>query len=353
MRRQDASLADRLQEHWFLPRATPLTTALRPISLLFALLAWLRRGAYRLGLARIERLDVPVLVVGNITVGGTGKTPLVVWLTKALQAAGRQPGIVLRGYRGSGVSATDVREVRADSDAIRFGDEAVLLARRTGVPVFAGRDRPAAARALRRGYPQVDVIVSDDGLQHYALGRDVELAVFDRRATGNRLFLPAGPLREPISRLASVDAIVCHANGREAISELAGRTPLFAMHFIGDQFVNVHDAAQTCSAAQLATRQCYAIAGTGSPQRFFDALVGLGIVGAYTHAFPDHHAYTASDIAFTQGGTLLMTEKDAVKCAALAHPDAWYLPVSAAFDNDDGRYLLALVMEKIDGRPLA
>ncbi|HEY5764012.1 MAG TPA: tetraacyldisaccharide 4'-kinase [Rhodocyclaceae bacterium] len=353
MRRTDGSFAEQLEQDWYLPRLTPLTSALRPLAVVFGGLAWLRRMAYRAGLLRSQRVGVPVVIVGNITVGGTGKTPLVVWLSEALRAAGLKPGIVLRGYRAGGADAGAVREVRADSDAASFGDEAVLLARRTSVPVFAGRDRPAAARALRQANPEVDVILSDDGLQHYAMARDFEIAVFDRRGTGNGRLLPAGPLREPVSRLASVDAIVCHACGCEAAYPMASETPLLKMRLAGTVFVNLHDASRRCSAADLAERQCYAIAGTGAPHRFFDALLELGIVGATTRAFADHHRYSAGDLAFAQGGTLLMTEKDAVKCATLAHPDAWYLPVSATFVDDDGRRLLAMVMEKIDGYPPA
>ena len=350
MRRPDGSFGEQLEQDWYLPRLTPLTSALRPLAVVFAAIAWLRRKAYRLGLLRSRRVGVPVVIVGNITVGGTGKTPLVAWLSEALHAAGRNPGIVLRGYRAVGAGGGTVREVRADSDAATVGDEAVPLARRTGVPVFAGRDRPAAARALQGAYPQVDVIVSDDGLQHYALARDFEIAVFDRRATGNGRLLPAGPLRETVSRLASVDAMVCHAGGCSAVLQLAGATPLFGMEFVGTTFVNLHDANRRCEAADFAGRQCFAIAGTGAPQRFFDALIGMGIAGVDTRAFADHHAYTPADLAFAQRGTLLMTEKDAVKCAALEHPDAWYLPISATLGDDDGRRLLAMVMEKIDGR---
>lgn len=344
--------AERLQAAWFAPRRSALVRFLLPLSALFALLSALRRTLYRGGMLRSTRLRVPVVVVGNILVGGTGKTPLVLWLVDTLRAAGRRPGIVLRGYRGGSGA---VLAVDAQSDPALAGDEAVLLARRSGVPVFAARSRVAAGEALLAAHPAVDVIVADDGLQHYALARDVELAVFDRRGAGNGLLLPAGPLREPVSRLARVDAVVGHADGRAAWQALAGRTPAFALRLAGETFLALHDPSRRRVAADFAADcnagRLVAIAGTGSPQRFFDTLQALGLVFE-ARAFPDHHAYCAADLEFARGRTLLMTEKDAVKCAALPLDDAWVLPVSAVVETSQ-QSLIALVLEKIDGRPPA
>lgn len=348
MHARRAGFAERLQAAWFAPRRSSLVWLLLPLSALFAALSALRRALYRSGMLRSTALRVPVVIVGNILVGGTGKTPLVLWLVDALRDAGRRPGIILRGYRGDSGA---VLAVDAKSDPALAGDEAVLLARRSGVPVFAARSRVAAGEALLAAHPAVDVIVADDGLQHYALARDVELAVFDRRGAGNGLLLPAGPLREPVSRLTGVDAVVGHADGRAAWQALAGRTPAFALRLTGDTFHALHDAARRRVAADFAGRTLVAIAGTGSPQRFFDTLRALGLAFE-ARAFPDHHAYCAADLAFARGRTLLMTEKDAVKCAALPLDDAWVLPVSAVVETSP-QSLITLVMEKIDGRPPA
>jgi tetraacyldisaccharide 4'-kinase len=343
-----ATIAQRLVADWFRPQLTPLTALLLPASWLFAALAALRRTLYRRRWLRAERLPVPVVVVGNVLVGGTGKTPLAIWLVERLRERGRNPGVILRGYRGAG--AERVLEAGAGAWPDAVGDEALLIARRTGAPVFVGPDRAAAGKALLAAHPAVDLIVADDGLQHYRLARDCEIAVVDRRGFGNRRLLPAGPLREPPARLASVLAVVDNGGGGGAGSETA--RPVFAMRLVGERFVGLHDPQRTIGAAELAGRKLYAIAGTGSPQRFFATLAGLGLTDFLARAFPDHHAYRPDDLAFAADGTLLMTEKDAVKCAALAHPDAWVLPVTADL-GADGERLLALVMERIDGRPTA
>ena len=200
-----------LERHW--QRITPVSAALYAPSLIFRAIAAARRGAYRAALLKTERLPVPVIIVGNITVGGTGKTPLVLWLVTLLARHGMRPAIVSRGYGGDLASP---RPVTAASDPARVGDEPVLLAQRSGCPVWVGADRVAAARALLAAHPACDVIVSDDGLQHYRLARDVELAVVDgARGLGNGLMLPAGPLREPAARLREVDAVVINGTARE------------------------------------------------------------------------------------------------------------------------------------------
>ncbi|MCK9284282.1 MAG: tetraacyldisaccharide 4'-kinase [Rhodocyclaceae bacterium] len=309
-------------------------------SLLFALLAALRRAAYRVGALRSARLPVPVVVVGNITVGGSGKTPLTLYLAQRLRALGRRPGIVSRGYGGAGGRE---REVRNDSSAADVGDEPLLLKRHGDCPVFVGRNRAAAAGALLEAYPACDLILCDDGLQHYALHRDVEIAVLDRRGVMNGWRLPAGPLREDVLRLAQVDALVL--NGLE-------RAPLqhpqqFHMRLLGDRFRRLDRPSLGCAAADLSGLRLHAVAGIGEPQRFFDHLATLGLV-AEPHPFPDHHVYCRGDFDFG-GDAILTTEKDAVKFAGLAPLPVWVLPVHAEVDPD----LAGFVVEKIDGRPPA
>lgn len=311
---------------------------LLPVALLFLLVAAIRRLCYRMGLLRSLRLGVPVVVVGNITAGGAGKTPLTLWLVDGLRRRGRRPGVVSRGYGGS---ATGVREVDTGDSATVVGDEPLLIRRRAGCPVFVGRDRVAAGRALLAAHPDCDVIVCDDGLQHYRLARDVEIAVVDRRGFLNGWPLPAGPLREPVSRLRSVDAVV--ANGWNGAA-------VFRMMLAGDRFRRQGFDVE-CGAADLAGLRLHAVAGIGEPERFFDHLAALGL-HFVPHAFPDHHAYVAEDLAF-EGDAILTTEKDAVKFGGLAALAArlpvWVLPVSATVTPD----LAQFTLEKIDGRPSA
>jgi len=334
------TLADHLVAAWYAPRLTPLTTALTPLAILFRGVVALRRSLYRAGVLRSERLPVPVVVVGNITVGGSGKTPLTIALAKALAAHGWRPGIVSRGYRGG--SATP-RAVGADATADAVGDESLLLAR-TGFPVWVGGDRPRAARALLSARPGCDVIVADDGLQHYALARDIELAVVDAsRGFGNGWQLPAGPLREPASRLDEVDAVV-----RLGSTGTGASRREFAMTLVGDSFVRVNAHAVTAAADAFRTGTVHALAGIGNPQRFFDHLRALGIA-ATCHPFPDHHRFTPDELALPGATAILMTEKDAVKCTAFADDRCWMLPVRAVVDAA----LVTLVEEKLRGSQAA
>jgi tetraacyldisaccharide 4'-kinase len=311
-----------------------LAWLLLPVGLIFFALAGLRRWLYRLGILKTARLPVPVIVVGNITAGGSGKTPVVLWIVEALRLRGRRPGVVSRGYGGSG---SGVAEVQPDSPASDVGDEPVLIRRRADCPVFVGRDRVAAARALLDAH-DCDVIVCDDGLQHYRLARDVEIAVIDRRGVMNGWPLPAGPLREPVSRLSEVDAVV--ANGWTGNSG-------YRMTLVGDRFVRLDDPAVTCGASALAGLMLHAVAGIGEPRRFFDHLAGLGL-HFEVHPFPDHHRYLAGDLAFA-GDAILTTEKDAVKFAASLPLTVWVLPITAAIEPD----LAQFVLERINGCPSA
>ena len=328
-----------LQRQWFERRR------LMPALWLFAPLAALYAGLSRLNraLAKPVRLPVPVVVVGNITVGGAGKTPLTLWLAERLRASGWHPGVASRGY---GRSSDEVRAVRADSTPEEVGDEPLLIARRSGVPVWVGRSRAAAGKALLAAHPEVDVVLCDDGLQHYALARDVELAVFDGRGIGNGWRLPVGPLREPLSRLRSVDAVVANGVPRGTLSV---PVPLFDMSLQPGRFYRLDDPAQTCTADALRSRgRLHALAGIGHPERFFATLAGLGL-DCETHPFPDHHRYAQPDLAFAEGGILLMTEKDAVKCRDLQAGEAWVLPVEA----DLSPALIDHIVEKLRGRQVA
>lgn len=300
---------------------------------------------YRAAMLKSRRLPVPVVVVGNLTVGGTGKTPLVIHLARALHARGMRPGVVSRGYASAG---RGVREVGPQDDPLLAGDEPVLIAQRAGVPVWVGADRVAAGRALLARHPDCDVLIADDGLQHYRLARDVEIAVIDEQGAGNGWPIPAGPLREPLDRLERVDAIVL--NGARAPEDV--RAPLdaarFSMSLAGDRFFRLGEPQMTCESRRLRGLRLHAVAGIGRPQRFFDSLSRLGLAFV-AHPFPDHHRYRAAELAFDDCDAILMTEKDAVKCRRLGLGQTWVLPVDAVVRPD----LAGFVMERIDGREAA
>jgi tetraacyldisaccharide 4'-kinase len=328
-----------LQQQWFEQRRrSPALWLLLPLHAFFVMASTLKRR-----LTRPQRLSVPVIVVGNITVGGAGKTPLTLWLAEQLQQRGYQPGIVSRGYGGKNVGPC---AVTASSDPAIVGDEALLLARRVNRPVWVARDRLAAGRALLAAHPQVNLILCDDGLQHYRLARDFELAVFDRRGAGNGWRLPLGPLREPWSRLATVDAIVCNNFSGH---RLPPQVRQFTMNLQAGQFYRLDDPSRHAVASDLAGKKLYALAGIGDPGRFFDTLAQLGLSFS-AQAFPDHHTYCADDLLFAKDGILLMTEKDAVKCAGLGSLETWVLPVDAVLAPT----LIEYILEKLrDGRQAA
>ncbi len=328
-----------IERHW--QSVTPVSILLYPASLVFAAAAAVRRTAYRGGLLRPARLPVPVIVIGNITAGGTGKTPLTIWLAEFLRGHGRHPGIVCRGYGGG---ARAPRGVPPDGDPASCGDEAVLLARRTGCVVWTGADRAAAARALLAAQPACDVVVSDDGLQHYALARDVEICVVDTaRGFGNGWLLPAGPLREPPSRLAAVDAVVFNVEDGGGQPPAAGPAPehaaRFAMRLAGAEFRSLLDPGRRVGAEHFRGRRVHAVAGIGNPQRFFRQLQRMGL-DFTPHSFPDHHPFTASDLAYAGAEAVLMTEKDAVKCQHFAGGTHWALVVDAVPDASLGQWVL-------------
>lgn len=319
-----------LQRHWY--RITPLHLLLLPISLLFRLIVATRRLLFRYGILSSAKLPVPVIIVGNITVGGTGKTPLTLWLAEQLLANGWHPGIISRGFGGSG---SKPQEVLPGSDPAAVGDEPVLMAQRLLCPVWVGRNRPAAAHALLFAHPECDIILSDDGLQHYRLQRDVEIVVVDGlRRFGNGFLLPAGPLREAPSRLREVDAVVING-GKAAQNE-------YLMQLEGMHFYNLLNPEITATAADFQGQSVHAIAGIGHPERFFRHLNKLGL-SVQTHSYPDHHHYSAADLAFDDANALLMTEKDAVKCSTFADEKCWVLRVDAQLDSA----LIQLILKKI------
>ncbi len=332
-----------IDRHW--QSFTPVSAILSPLSLLYGAVTAARRAAYRAGVLSSSSLPVPVIVVGNITVGGTGKTPLVLWLAHYLRGRRRTPGIVSRGYGGKEGAP---RRVLPDSDPLVVGDEAVLLARRSGAEVWVGANRAAAARALLAAQPGCDVIVSDDGLQHYALERSMEIAVVEaERGLGNGWLLPAGPLREPLSRLARVDAVVFNQEAHVAAHPSGSGIPVgaarCAMRMEGHQFRSLRRPDRRVGPEFFRGKRVHAVAGTASPGRFFRYLQGMGLYFT-PHAFPDHHPFAASDTAFAESDAVVMTEKDGVKCRRFADESHWELVVDAVPDPALGE----LVMRKLE-----
>lgn len=300
-----------------------LAWLLWPLSLLFSVLAALRRLAYRWELRPVVRLPVPVIVVGNVVVGGAGKTPVVMALARHLQTRGHHPGVVARGH---GRAVRGCVMVGPQSTAAEVGDEPLLVARATGLPVAVGRDRPAAAQTLLAAHPEVDVILSDDGLQHLALARDIEVCVFDDRGTGNGLRLPAGPLREAWPRPTD---LVLHSGDAPAFAGHRARRRLAPEAVRGDGSRQPLSAFGAAGAAPQV-----ALAGIAQPERFFDMLRQSGLTLTHTLALPDHYTFNSSIHKQYEGYTLICTEKDAVKLWPLC-PQAWAVPlvvdVSAAF----------------------
>ena len=303
-----------IERHWY--RDSFVSRLLVPLSWLYCLLVFVRRALYRAGILHVTRLPVPVAVVGNLTVGGSGKTPLVIWLARFLREQGWRPGIVTRGYGGQ--AARWPQTVTPESDPESVGDEPVLLAREAGCPVVADPDRVRAAEHLVR--LGCNIVVSDDGLQHYRLARDFEIAVIDgARRFGNGRCLPAGPLREPVSRLNEVQA-------RVTLGE--ARTGEWAMALEAKSFHRLEAPEATAEADRFQGQPVHAVAGIGHPARFFDQLRRLGL-DIVPHPFPDHHRFRERDLAFGDAHETVMTQKDAVKCERLAGVTGWYLAVEA------------------------
>ncbi len=308
-----------------------------PLSWLFAAATGIRRWAYQAGLLKSTALTVPVIVVGNINVGGSGKTPMVIWLVNQLKQQGYKPAVISRGYGGSATQATSVTPASLPSIV---GDEPVLIASRSQCPVWVGINRVEVGQALLKAHPTCNVIVSDDGLQHYRLKRDVEIAVIDANMLPvGEYLLPAGALREPPSRLNTVDAVVYNgASKDEKLSDSA-----FQMQLVGEQFYNLANESVKATAEDFKQKKVTALAGIGKPERFFAHLRKLGLNFA-SISFEDHYAFTAHDIAKIECDMLLMTQKDAVKCKPFAKAHHWVLPVEANIDAG----LMPLILQKLN-----
>lgn len=315
---------------------------LLPLSFLYGTVTRLRRLCYQLHVLRPVVVGRPVIVVGNLTVGGAGKTPLVVYLVMQLQRQGLTVGVISRGYGGS---SRIVRPVTARSDPREVGDEPVLIAKRTHSRVFVGRNRVAAARAAVAA--GVDVIVSDDGLQHYALARDLEIVVVDgERGFGNHRLLPAGPMREPLRRLRRADFVVMNGAGwLERVRLPRGRAAL-TMTLLPSDAAPVSGRGAVRSLASFRGQPVHAVAGIGHPQRFFE-LLRKADLQLIEHPLPDHYPLQPADLAFGDDAPVLMTEKDAVKCAGLVDERMWFLPVSAHFSALESSELLAAIAARI------
>ncbi len=336
-----------LQRTWYGDH--PLCRLLTPLSGVTAAAVAARRAWFRR--VKPATAPLPVIVVGGLTVGGTGKTPLVAALAEYLKSKGRKPGIVSRGY---GARRRDYPyRVQTGDSADQVGDEPLLLRRRTGCPVVIDPDRRRAVVHLaEQTDADIDIVVSDDGLQHYRLHRDVEIAVIDgRRGFGNGKLLPAGPLREPRSRLAAVDAIVVNGDG-EAFRDAARiptRARWFSMTIKPLGFENLA-TGEALPPDAFAGRVAHACAGIGDPRRFFDVLAELG-VRATPHVYPDHHRYRSRDLVFTDAAPVIVTEKDAVKCRDFPDSKVWFLKVEAVLEDEFWEGLDARLARKI-GTPV-
>jgi tetraacyldisaccharide 4'-kinase len=337
-------MQQRLLKLWY--GESPGVSVLQPLSWLYGAAVSVRRKAYERGWVKSHGVGRPVIVVGNLTVGGTGKTPLTIWLASHLRQRGYDVGLVSRGY---GREQGGLRMVTSDSSWQEVGDEPLILHRRTGCMTLVASDRVAGARALaERG---AKVILADDGLQHLRMRRDCEIVVVDgSRGLGNGRMLPAGPLRESGSRARAADALV--VNGGAEGEPVRGVPPKLAaaaprMRLQGAQARQVVGSRQEQPLAAFRGRPVHAVAGIGNPQRFFADLRARGLE-LIEHPFPDHHALSAADLDFGDGLAVLMTEKDAVKCRQAAGSRHWYVPVAADFSEADSRRLLGLVMRAID-----
>ncbi|MBU2976983.1 tetraacyldisaccharide 4'-kinase [Alteromonas sp. C1M14] len=295
-----------------------------PLTLLFGLLSCIRRWLYRVGIKKRHQGPAFTIVVGNITVGGNGKTPVVIALVEYFKSQGIAVGVLSRGFGGSQTHFP--HHVQASNRPDEVGDEPKLIAARTDVPVVIDPKRARGADHLAHVLG-CDVIVCDDGLQHYGLHRDVELVVMDNRGVGNGHLLPMGPLREGLWRLDTVHGIIINGDKSALSPAITQRAcPVYQMALKGNQFVNLKSGERVDVGYFNDKKSAVALAGIGNPQRFFSHLSSMGLVLDDTFVFPDHHVFSAADIPTR---TVLMTEKDAVKVAPLAHHDCWYLPVDA------------------------
>ncbi len=324
-----------INQHWYRPNYTWLTFLLMPLSGLYRLAVNTRRLLYWLGVKKKFSFSTPIIVVGNITVGGTGKTPFVIWLANFLTEQGMRPGIVSRGYGGKELAVST--RVTSASDPRQVGDEAVLLARRSACPVMVNVNRVAAVQALL-AETDCDIVISDDGLQHYRMNRQLEIVMVDgQRRFGNQHFLPAGPLRESLSRLKKADFVVAQQGA--LLHE-------YEMSLSGNEAVSLTNPALKKPLADFTQSPVHVVAAIGNPERFFANLrqAGLKII---PNAYPDHYHYAKTDFDFDDEFPVLMTEKDAVKCQGFAQENWWYLPVNAEVDAKFSKTLLKKINERL------
>jgi tetraacyldisaccharide 4'-kinase len=321
---------------WLWYRPNPLKWLLWPIGGIYGVVMEIRRLVYRLGMKSVTTLPLPVIVVGNLTVGGSGKTPVVIWLAAELKSCGYRVGIVSRGYGGNAESWP--QRVSTASDPGLVGDEPVLIARATGCPVMVSPDRVAAAKALISA-EQLDVLLADDGMQHYALDRTLAIAVVDgQRGLGDGFCLPAGPLREFKCRIADVDAIVVNGRGW-------GRAGVFRAQPAAQRLHQVAGSEQKLL-AEFRNTEVHAVAGIGNPQRFFNLLEDAG-VDVLPHPLPDHTKLTGAELDFDDARPVFVTEKDAVKCEGFARENVWCVPIKLEFDAEDGQRLMRRVLRDL------
>lgn len=327
-----------LIDHWYRPRLTWLTCLLMPFSWLFAAVVYVRRAFYRCGILKSFAFNVPVIVVGNITVGGTGKTPLVIWMVNYLREQGYHPGIVSRGV-GSRPHKKPYK-VTGASSVLDAGDEPYLMERNTNCPVVIFHDRAqAVATLLADG--KCDIVISDDGLQHYRLSRTLEVVVVDgQRKFGNQQLLPAGPLREPVGRIKDADMVIYNNDQN---------VDAFRMKIVSENLVPLNDAVPTKDICDFSGKKVHAIAGIGHPQRFFNLLEKMDMQ-IDAHPFPDHHVFNKGDVNFPDDYPVIMTEKDAVKCMSLAVKNCWYIKINIEPDNAFKQALSSVLeqWEKVD-----
>ncbi len=321
---------------WLWYRPNPLKWLLWPIGGIYGVVMEIRRLVYRLGMKPVTTLPLPVIVVGNLTVGGSGKTPVVIWLAGELKSCGYRVGIVSRGYGGNAENWP--QRVSTASDPGLVGDEPVLIARATGCPVMVSPDRVAAAKALISS-EQLDVLLADDGMQHYALDRTLAIAVVDgQRGLGDGFCLPAGPLREFKCRIADVDAIVVNGGSW-------GRAGVFRAQPAAQRLHQVAGSEQKLL-AEFRNTEVHAVAGIGNPQRFFNLLEDAG-VDVLPHPLPDHTKLTGAELDFDDARPVFVTEKDAVKCEGFARENVWCVPIKLEFDAEDGQRLMRRVLRDL------
>ncbi len=313
------SLSELLEETWY--NKHPLAYFLLPLSWLYRFIIFVRKQIYKAGLMRVNKFNIPIIVIGNIVAGGTGKSPLTIWLVDYLKQKGRLPGVISRGYGGK--LNNSVQQVRVDSNPELVGDEPIMIARKANCPVAIGKNRSKAVEGLLE-HENVDVIICDDGLQHHALGRDIEIAVIDGlRRHGNGFCIPAGPLREPVSRLKNVDMVV--ANARAQRGE-------FLMEYTYDDLVSLNNPNITKPIQEFSQQTVNAVSGIASPEKFYSYLIRHDLK-LIRHKFTDHHQYEYKDLQFDNDYPIIMTEKDAIKCEKFATDNIWYLPIKAVLPD--------------------